>query len=56
MVTSCPEKTTCPVDAVTSPVTVLATVDFPAPLEPTRATMPLSGTRNDTSKRARYGP
>ena len=51
--TSCPERMTRPPDAVTSPVTVLAMVDLPAPFEPTRATMPLSGTRNETSKRAR---
>ena len=54
--TSCPEKRTWPADAVTNPVTVRATVDLPAPLEPTSATTPPSGTRKETSKRARYGP
>ena len=56
LVTSRPSKSTWPADAVTRPVTVLATVDLPAPLEPTRATTPPAGTRNETSNRARYGP
>ena len=42
-VTSCPEKMTWPDDAVTSPVTVRAMVDFPAPFEPTSATTPPVG-------------
>ena len=56
VVTSWPEKSTWPTDAVTSPVTVLATVDLPAPFDPTRATTPPVGTLKDTSKSARYGP
>ena len=55
-VTSWPEKSTWPSVAVTSPVTVRAMVDLPAPFEPTSATTPPLGTRNETSKRARYGP
>ncbi len=43
-------------EAVTNPVTVRATVDLPAPLDPTSATIPPAGTLKETSKRARYGP
>ncbi len=52
-VTSTPSNTTWPEVAVTRPVTVLATVDLPAPLEPTSANTPPGGTRNETSNNAR---
>jgi hypothetical protein len=39
--------------AVTSPLTTLATVDFPAPFEPSNATMAAGFTSNDTPKSAR---
>src|SRR6516165_85313 len=45
-----------PSDAVTSPVMVRATVDFPAPFDPINATTPPARISNDTSNSARYGP
>ena len=53
VVTFWPAKCTSPAVAVTKPVTVRAMVDLPAPLEPTSATTPPLGTRNETSKSAR---
>ena len=50
---SVPENQIFPVAAVTSPVIVRATVDLPAPFEPTNATMLPTGTLNETSKSAR---
>ena len=54
--TSVPASVTEPSVAVTSPVIVRATVDFPAPFDPISATTAPAGTLNDTSKSARYGP
>ena len=52
-VMSCPAKVMVPDVAVTSPVTVRATVDLPDPFEPTSATIPPAGTVKETLKRAR---
>ncbi len=42
--------------AVTSPLTTLATVDLPAPFEPSRATIAPGFTSNEMPNRARYEP
>ncbi len=55
-VRSIPSSLILPSVLGTNPLTTRATVDFPAPLEPSKAVTPPAGTVKLTSKRARYGP
>ena len=54
LLTSSPATRMEPPLTGTRPETTRASVDFPAPFEPTRAMIPPSGTVNDTPNKARY--